>query len=340
MPNFLVISREHSASTLRAVLVCCLLLGPASAQGYQHEIQTAADVMGEKLAQAGKHRVAVIDFTDLQGDVTELGRFLAEEMSVALASTDDPIEVVDRTHLRVLLQEHKLSTTGLIDPATARKLGQIAGVDALVAGTLTPFGDTVRLTLKMLDASTARIIGATTAEIPKTKAIEELVAQGVGGATAGTVSERRPRDNPKLPDPVNWEGLRFSLKRCQSTGGSVRCEMLIENLTEGSIQLDLFPGFRRRRTRGGGSYTVLSDSSGNKYDDVEVIIGGRDSGSRSGSRILYSGGSDVVHPGIPLAVSLVFRRTPTDLHSASLSLLVEVDGRSQVLLFREIKPTD
>ncbi len=227
--------RRHRPLFAAAVFwsVYWLALGSTPASGYQREAQAAANAISEKLAAAGKRSVAVVDFTDLQGEATELGRFLAEEISVALASGDRPLEVVDRTHLKVLVQENKLSATGLIDPATAKKLGQIAGVDAIVTGTLTPFGDTVRLTLKVLDSSTARIVAATTAEIPKTKAIEELVARGVGGAGSSPEPDKRPPAPAGMPKPVEWEGLRLTLKRCTPTGGSVRCQVLVEKPDRG-----------------------------------------------------------------------------------------------------------
>jgi len=289
---------------------------------HEREIQTAANAVGEKLATAGKRSVAVVDFTDLQGNVTELGRFLAEEISVALASGDRPIEVVDRTHLKVLVQENKLSATGLIDPATAKKLGQIAGVDALVTGTLTPFGDTVRLTLKVLDASTARIVAATTAEIPKTKAIEELVARDVGGGGAGPSPEpdRQPPAPTGMPKPVEWEGLRFTLKRCVTTGGSVRCDVLVENLTESAIYLSIYSN-----SFSGQSH--LYDSSGNQYGDPDVALG------------TERNNGETVFPGIPLAARLTFKELPTDLKVVSLSLAVGEGNAGRAILFRDVPLT-
>jgi len=305
--------------------VCWLALGSTPASGYEREIQTAANAVGEKLAAAGKRSVAVVDFTDLQGEVTELGRFLAEEISVALASGDRPLEVVDRTHLKVLIQENKLSATGLIDPATAKQLGKIAGVDSIVTGTLTPFGDTVRLTLKVLDASTARIVAATTAEIPKTKAIEELVARGVGGAASSPEPARQSPAPAGMPKPVEWEGLRFTLKRCAPIGGSVRCEVLVENLTDAAISL-----YVNQYLQEGGSR--LYDSSGNQYGDPDVALG-----TERNNR-------ETVFPGIPLAARLTFREIPTDLKVVSLSLSVSAGppseyhwrvSRPQAILFRD-----
>jgi len=163
-----------------AIVMSMFLLSSSNfLMAYEREIRSISSALAENIARAGKKMIAVVDFTDLQGNVTELGRFLAEEFSVAFASAGKGFEVVDRTHLKSILAEHKLSTTGLIDPQTARKLGQIAGVDALVTGTITPFGDSIRLSVKILDTATARVIGASSGDIAKTKAIEELLARGI-----------------------------------------------------------------------------------------------------------------------------------------------------------------
>jgi len=168
----------------RLLLVCILtaifsLSVPHFSLAFEKEVNSLAATMAENIARSGKKTIAVVDFTDLQGNVTELGRFLAEEFSVALLGTGKGFEVVDRTHLKALLQEHKLSLTGLIDPKTARKLGQIAGVEALLTGTITAFGDSVRVSIKILDPATAKVIGAARGNIAKTKAIEELLARGI-----------------------------------------------------------------------------------------------------------------------------------------------------------------
>lgn len=313
-------------------VVACLAAVPASA--FQREIQAAADAVGEKLAASAKRSVAVVDFTDLQGEVTELGRFLAEEMSVALASASRPLEVVDRTHLKVLIQEHKLSATGLIDPATAKKLGQIAGADALVTGTLTPFGDSVRLTLKVLDASTARIVAASTAEIPKTTAIEELVARGVG-APAPPAQPAGPRlagSSSGMPAPIESKGLRFTLKRCGYSGGGIRCELLVENLAEGAMQLTFYGNLEgwippRRYSSSSSSSSYLYDIEGNQYRGNTVVLG-----ANSGEGHVEQS----VIPGIPLAARITFSEVPGGLVQGSLSLSFQVEREVLTVAFRNV----
>ena len=146
-------------------------------------MRVLATTISESLVKEPKKTVAVVYFTDLKGNVTELGRFLAEELSIALVGADKGIDVIDRTHLRALLQEHKLAATGVIDPLTARKLGEIAGVQILVTGTITPLGDSVRGTVKAL-AATARIIGSSIVQIPRTKAIDQLLTSGISSESA------------------------------------------------------------------------------------------------------------------------------------------------------------
>lgn len=303
-----------------AAFLFAIVMGWSAAPvlAYQREIQAAADSIGEKLAASGKRSVAVVDFTDLQGSVTELGRFLAEELSVALASASRPLEVVDRTHLKVLLQEHKLSATGLIDPATAKKLGQIAGVDALVTGSLTPFGDTVRLTLRVLDTSTARIVAASTAEIAKTKAIEELVARGVGGSAPaseppGAGSKTTPP--PGMPPPIEQEGFRFTLQTCRYSGGSLRRDFLVENLTSNTKDLFLAAGAYVETS-------YLYDDAGNQYERAEVSLG-REGVTRQ-----------EVIPGIPIAGRIVFSGVPSGLRRVSLSLAFSSDRLIRIILRR------
>jgi TolB-like protein len=233
---------------------------------YEKEIKALSATMAENITKAGKNRIAVVDFTDLQGNVTKLGRFIAEEFSVALLSAGQGFELVDRTHLQSLLKEHKLSTTGLIDPATARQLGQIAGVDALVTGTITPFGESVRLAVKILDASTAKLIGATAGEIPKTKAIEELLSRGIatGEKTSTAPTETTEPITPKPPVKAQqtFEGKNFSftLQECKRSGKNIICSILITSKNEDQ-KLELSCG------------ASIFDDLGNLYDSYNLQLG-------------------------------------------------------------------
>ena len=187
------------------LLVAFPVILPKLTLAYEQEINSLSNALAEKIAAASKKTIAVVDFTDLQGNVTELGRFLAEEFSVALAGTSKGFEVVDRTHLKSILAEHKLSATGLIDAQTARKLGQIAGVEVIITGTITPFGDSIRISVKVLDTTTAKIVSACTANIAKTKAIEELLTRGI--ESAQSTSQQAPATG-RVSSPNNQKAKK------------------------------------------------------------------------------------------------------------------------------------
>ncbi len=236
---------------------------------YEEEIKSLSSTMAENIERAGKKTIAVADFTDLQGNVTELGRFLAEEFSVKLAGSGKRFEVVDRTHLKSILREHKLSSTGLIDPQTARKLGKIIGVDTLITGTITPFGDSIRLSIKILDTATAKIIGGTTGNIAKTKAIEELLAKGVMTFAVPTPEATIPTPSPQIKSIAKEEfnDFIFELKGCKRSGQNVLCTVDITNTLNKRRDLRIWVQLA------GDFTTFLYDDSGNKYAAYKIRFG-------------------------------------------------------------------
>lgn len=235
---------------------------------YEKEIKNISQDLAKKIEEAGKKSVAIVDFNDLQGNVMELGRFLSEELSVAISISSKGFEVVDRLHLKALLKEHKLSFTGLINKKSAQKLGQIAGVDALITGTITPFGDSVRVTVKILDINTAKLIGAVTANIPKTKAIEELLERGIGEGFQVDPGGTATSTNPSWRKSVEVDGFIFKPGVCRRKGSNVICTVSFMNNGNEDREIEIwarsdFPG-------------CLVDNLGNKYKII-VKIGGTDS---------------------------------------------------------------
>ena len=166
--------------TSLVILNLALLSGLAlGASSYEEGVTELSKAIVADAAKFKKQKLAVVDFTDLSGNVTELGRFLAEELSVSLVITGAGLEIVDRTQLNKILKEQALSFSGVIDPAAVKKVGQLAGVDALIAGTITDLEDTIRLTLKIIATDTGSLVSAARTGIPKTGTIAKLMAREV-----------------------------------------------------------------------------------------------------------------------------------------------------------------
>jgi curli biogenesis system outer membrane secretion channel CsgG len=72
---------------------------------------------------------------DLKGDVSNLGRFIAEKLITRLFQSKK-FTVIERQQLNKIITEQKLSLTGVIDPSSAQKLGKLLGVDSVATGLL------------------------------------------------------------------------------------------------------------------------------------------------------------------------------------------------------------
>ena len=269
----------RKSSMFYGVLLSMIMSVAAASEGVaqQKEIQSVAEMMAQKISVAGKSRIAVVDFTDLDGNVTQLGRYIAEQMSVALLNAAQGFEVMDRNHIKTLLQQHKLSSTGLVDPATATQLGKIAGVDALITGTITPFGDSVELAVKVLDVNTARLIGATTGNIPKTEAIKELLGKEISGETFPSTMATTTRT--KSEQKVEMKGFVFELKSCSLSGQTVKCSLVITN-TDNDRDLRLGYGYSPQ--------SRLFDNDGSEYRLAGVQLANK-SGRGDAASLLISG---------------------------------------------------
>lgn len=296
---------------LIVMLIALVNLSVAGAGfAYEKEIKALSATMSEKVAKAGKKNIAVADFTDLQGNTTELGRFLAEELSADLAEDGKGFEIVDRNNLRSILNEHKFSMSGLVDPKTIKQLGQIAGVDAIVTGTVTPFGDSVRVSAKVIATDTAKVIAAAKGDIAKTKAIEELLSRGIdtrteaSPATVSSVPTPRPA---KGGQSIEMSNFVFNLKWCKTSGQTIICDLLVTNKdNDRQIYVDA------RETR-------LFDDYGNEYRGSLVQLG-KDTGVNANSILVKE---------IPVKSSYRFEGISSQLSFITMLELYTDKGRVQ-----------
>lgn len=263
-----------------ATLFLALTLPPTAAMGYEKEIAALSANLKEQIQTSGKKKVAVVDFTDLQGNITELGRFVAEELSTSLFNAKGSFEVVDRSSLQTLLKEHKLSATGLIDPKDTQKIVKISGVDGLITGNITSSSDSMRLSVKILDSETAKMIGADKGNLPATDFLKELDKKGV--VSAG-VSFNAPEGQSSssgggkpatfnIESKVEAQGFTFALQGCKRKGKDVKCEFLITS-TDGDKNITIMAD------QASNSSSFL-DGSGEPFYAKKVALGNsHDNGS-------------------------------------------------------------
>jgi hypothetical protein len=97
--------------------------------------------------------------------------------------------VIDRNHLNTLMREQQLTSSGLLNRLMTRKL-EVDGVQALVTGSLTPFGEEeVRVSVKILDVSTAKMLGVNQVNLVQNATIKNMMRQGIAANEVVTAQQ-------------------------------------------------------------------------------------------------------------------------------------------------------
>jgi TolB-like protein len=102
--------------------------------------------------------ILVLPFRGEQkGEQAALGEALAEVLTIDLARQQG-VSVVDRSHLTRVLQEQKLSLSGLVDQAAQLQVGKLLGVKLLLAGSFVLTQGKLTVTAHLFDVSTTQLV--------------------------------------------------------------------------------------------------------------------------------------------------------------------------------------
>lgn len=119
----------------------------------------AADYICVKAKEGGKTRLAVYPFTGKDGTTSpETDKYATKIIEVIL--TKGEFRVIDPAKVSKIIEEQEKGLTGLVDPDTAPETGKMLGADAMIFG-ITGDGS---VQIRILDAVTGEIIGATVAD--------------------------------------------------------------------------------------------------------------------------------------------------------------------------------
>jgi len=299
---------------LHSLSIALALIGAAPLTAYEGSFGQDARDLTRSLEVAEVGSVAVVEFFDLRGRVSELGRFLADELSTAMVATDSSVKVIDRLRLATILEEHKLSATGLLDEETARKVGRIAGVDVLISGRLTSFDETVRVSLQGLRVPSAEVVVSAVVEVPRTPRVAELETRSLTvDCDPETGSGEIVLDAPAVRRTEKRD-YEFTLRGCARVGSTVQCAIGVHNHgDERNLYLE-------------GKTRLVSDRGGQAWASRKSL------GSNWATGMLSTVGSHLL-PDIPVAIGLVFEGVPD---GASTVRILELDFYGFDVRFREI----
>ncbi len=263
--------------------------------------------------------VAVVDFNDLQGNVTKLGRYVSEELITRLFQ-DRRFKVIERGLLEKAIEELKFNTTDLVNPDAAQQLGKVLGAEALVTGTLTDIGRLVKMNARMIRVETGEVLGAASSQIIKTVSVEDMMKKEL---VSGKKRESRSDDHPAISNPeavqqIETNDFLFELKSCDVSYQVVTCHLSITN-REKDRELSFGEDGRLRPP-----HSRMFDKAGSEYHASNYKLA--DKNGRGVKSLLVN--------GVPINASIRFEGFTSQ--AESISLLELTVNRKIKVQFRDI----
>jgi TolB-like protein len=183
-----------------ALLCASLCVQVVHSQDLDAAVTKLTEDLAAKIKENGNKKITVLDFTDLQGSTSELGRYVAEQLTVDFAMNKRPFAVLDRANLKKIMAENKMSVSGLVNPENAKKLGQFSGVDAILFGTIVPLGKSIGVSVRVVTTETAEVVGGSKTKFTADETVQQLLSQATKAdeATDAKADASRP-PQPPLP---------------------------------------------------------------------------------------------------------------------------------------------
>ena len=120
---------------------------------------------------------AVIEF-DEKGSlgIDDAGAIVSDWMSRSLHKTN-AFDLFERVLLAKVLAEQNLGLTGALKQETVARIGEVYGVQAIVTGTISKFGNTVSVVAKLIDTETAKVISTADVKTTNLDALPNMMDQ-------------------------------------------------------------------------------------------------------------------------------------------------------------------
>ncbi len=246
-------------------LIVTSALSAMAQGGLDQRVSELSQQIANKMSAKQKTTIAVVEFTDLQGNVTDLGRFLAEELVTRLGDLEK-FKVIERQLLTKIIAEQKLSLTGVVDPASAKQLGKILGVDAIVTGSVTTLAQSVRVNARLISTETGEVFATAATDIFKDESVSGLMTATSSRPDASSTGSSTGQPKKNVVKTTTVDDFVFELESCKLTNTKIVCWLTIKNDSTIDRRLSLHREQYSSKTR-------IIDELGNEYVAAALGLG-------------------------------------------------------------------
>lgn len=146
---------------------------PTVTTALEAAVRNLADKLAARLMEAKQFRVGVLEFLDLQGRISQLGKFIGEELTTAFFE-QGKFSLVERGLLQQVMREHALTQTGIIDITQAQEIGKAVGADAIITGSLSDIGNEIKANARLIDVRAGTVLAVAGESIAKTENVAKM----------------------------------------------------------------------------------------------------------------------------------------------------------------------
>lgn len=166
-----------------SILAVIILLFSSSLISKEDEYLQMAKEFSEAATSLKEGKIAIVPFNYTDQRKSEGGIIVAERLTTRIVKLKK-LKVIERNLLEKVLQELQLSNTGIVDSESAKQIGKILGVEAIITGTLTDIGNNrVEINARMINTESAEIITTSVIEVDKVWDLKEVAKTEPGQQT-------------------------------------------------------------------------------------------------------------------------------------------------------------
>jgi len=123
-----------------------------------------------------KCSLLILDFEDVNGVITNFGRYVADRLHISLSNMGSNISIIERRNIEIALKEQEFQISGYVDQKTAVRISSLTGATHIVSGVVTELPEKISIDVKILDVERGLVIGGISHEIQKTREVSSLVS--------------------------------------------------------------------------------------------------------------------------------------------------------------------
>jgi hypothetical protein len=123
--------------------------------------------MGGARPPSGKPMViAIADFVNDNGEVSKLGRYIADKLTPYFASSKQ-FSVMERTLINKVIEEQQFQVSSFVDESSTQEFGKIIGAETIISGKVSELADMFYVHAKAVGVARGNLLVSVDAEVDR-----------------------------------------------------------------------------------------------------------------------------------------------------------------------------